>query len=60
MLSYQKDSRMLNILEPLGLQDRLVNTDAELSVMNKIDYKKIDRKMTEMRKSSLKYLANAL
>lgn len=51
---------MLNILEPLGLQDRLVNTDAELSVMNKIDYKKIDRKMTEMRKSSLKYLANAL
>lgn len=51
---------MLNILEPLSLQDRLVNTDAELPVMNKIDYKEIDRKMTEMRKASFKYLANAL
>ena len=60
MLSRQKDSRMLNILEPLSLQDRLVNTDAELPVMNKIDYKEIDRKMTEMRKASFKYLANAL
>lgn len=61
MVSKDRDSRMMNILEPLGLCDRLISPDMKkLSVPREIDFYDTETKLIELRKSSLDYLRASL
>lgn len=61
MLSKEEDSRMLNILRPLGLEDRLMKPSCKRqSSFSLIDYTTIITKMVKLRISSFKFLSEAL
>lgn len=61
MLSKEEDSRMLNLLKPLYLENRLLcpnaNIPEKLTLVNNTAQ---DAKLAEIRESSLRFLTNAL
>lgn len=61
LISKEKDSRMLNILEPMGLEDRLLTYDInEIEIPSPIDFSYIESKLDEMRIVSINYLKRSL
>lgn len=55
-----QNSRILNILNKLDIMERLVDDDTNLDSVKKIDYKKVNKKLNEMRNESKEYLFSAL
>ena len=56
-----KDERLLNLLELLGLEDRILSEKMTADDVNRvIDYKEVNRKLEKLRKDSLDYLLNSL
>lgn len=60
LLSNELDSRMINILEPLNLQSRLIIGQDPIRQANVIDYVNVKKKLEYMQELSLKYLKRAL
>ncbi len=60
MLSREKDSRMMNILEPLGLACRIVNPDDEFDLPGQIDYQQVNESLINLRENSIEYLKHSL
>lgn len=61
MLSKEEDSRMVNILRPLGLENRLVNPYSKKQLsLSLIDYTTIISEMVKLRQSSFNFLNGAL
>lgn len=61
MVSRDKDSRMMNILEPLELEHRLISPDdGKVMIPNPLDFLKIQVRIKELRQSSLQYLHASL
>ena len=61
MVSRDKDSRMMNLLEPLSLTDRIISPDmSEICMPEKIDFYNVQKSMQELSKSSLDYLQSSL
>lgn len=54
------DSRKIDFLRSLGLEDRLVKSISDIDFNSKIDYTPVGRKLEELRERSLNYLKNAL
>lgn len=52
--------RQRNILNKLGLNDRLVNDPLNVEIDDSIDYAKVDKKLAEMINSSFEYLRYSL
>ena len=52
-------SRITNILDALGLGDRLINDDSEI-IFSEIEYNNVDERMSKMRLISLTYLRKIL
>ena len=59
LLSKGLDSRMLNILTPLGLQDRLIVGES-ISIKSPIEYSAVESALVSARNKSLNYLRSAL
>lgn len=60
-ITADEDSRLQNLMEPLGLMDRAVPLDLdEIQVLPNIDYSKVDSKLKKMKESSIDYLVDAL
>ncbi len=59
LLSSGADSRMMNILEPLGLQDRLI-IDNAIHILSPIQYSNVEPILANAREKSLNYLYTAL
>lgn len=61
LISKEEDSRMLNILEPIGLKDRLLTHDiSKIEIPSPINFSYIDSKLDEMRVVSINYLKSCL
>ena len=58
-LKNPKQDRALNLLRPLGLEDRLVGA-TEAIVFKPVNYDGVDEKLEQLRKSSLDYLKKAI
>lgn len=58
----QTNSRLDSLLEAVGLQNRILNEDADVQqwVNADIDYSRVDEKLDEMRAINRKFLENAL
>ena len=54
----KSSARMVDILEKLGLLDRIFSLDFKLD--SAIDYEMVERKMSELRRESILFLENAL
>lgn len=54
------NSRMENLLEMVGLQDRLIYPDSEILEVSEIDYQNADEILTKKREASQEYLQSAL
>ncbi len=58
-----KKNRVVNLLEKLGLSDRIINCKEDIEKLNsdkKIDYKSVNKKLESRRKDSLEWLQKAL
>lgn len=60
LLSNETDSRMMNILSPLGLKDRLIIGNAMISCNGEINFGKIRGKLSSLKEESLRYLETTL
>lgn len=61
MLSKEEDSRMLNLLKPLKLENQLLCPNAAIPKKFALEnYNAQDAKLAEIRESSLRFLTNAL
>lgn len=61
MVSRDKDSRMMNVLEPLELEHRMISPDdMDVAVPDTLDFIKIQERMRKLRQSSLHFLRTAL
>jgi hypothetical protein len=60
LLSRELDSRMVNMLEPIGLQSRLIHPDDYSFVVEDIDYESIDCWLIKKKKNSLMFLEKSL
>lgn len=61
LISKERDSRMLNILEPIGLENGLLTHNInEIEIPSPINFSYIDTKLDEMRIVSFNYLKNSL
>ena len=54
------NSRLFSILEQFELKDRLVTEETDLLKMPEIDFKRVNMKLSERRRDSLRYLQKAL
>lgn len=58
-----KGNRIINLLNKLGLSDRIITSKEDIDkidINNKIDYKIVNKKLDELRKDSLEWLYKAL
>jgi hypothetical protein len=56
ILSKEKDSRILNILEPIGLADRLIYPGTPLTLSKNVGYKFFDEALVTLREKSISFL----
>ncbi|MDE6247375.1 MAG: polysaccharide pyruvyl transferase family protein [Muribaculaceae bacterium] len=54
------DSRKVDFLKSLGLEDRLVKSVSDIDLNAPIDYRQVNKRVEEIRKKSLDYLNNSL
>lgn len=54
------DSRKIDFLKSVGLEDRLIKSISDIDFGARIDYVSVNRKLDEQRERSLNYLKNAL
>lgn len=58
-----KGNRIINLLNKLGLNDRIIESKEDINKIdfnNKIDYKSVNKKLDELRRDSLEWLYKAL
>ena len=56
-----KDERILNVLEIVGLKDRILDKNTALSDVNKpIDFQRVEKRIDEYKQKSLDFLKNAI
>lgn len=61
MITGDTDSRLMNILQPLGLSNRALNIDSnEITIESEINYEEVFIKLAQLRRKSLEYLKNSL
>ena len=61
MITGDTDSRLMNILQPLGLSNRALNIDSnEITFESEINYEEVFIKLEQLRRKSLEYLKNSL
>ena len=62
MPHHKKRSRMDNILELIGLTDRIIETEADIDKINldDIDYTSPQKKLDKLREESLDWLKKAI
>lgn len=61
LVSREDDSRMMNLLKPLGLENRLVNIATKsVNLPENIDFSKVDEVMNREKQKSLNYLCDSL
>lgn len=63
MLPKTKANRIIDLLEKLGLQNRAIKTIDDLNKIDlnkKIDYKKVNKKLDELRKDSIDWLIDKI
>ena len=53
-------SRMISLLETLGIEKRLIRDISEIDLKDKIDYFKVNKRLDIERQQSLQFLNNAL
>lgn len=59
--THQKvNSRMVDFLQTLGITDRLINNEEDLSKAKKIDYNFVNSTLVQMRKKSIDYIDTCL
>lgn len=54
------DSRKIDFLKSVGLENRLVKSISEIDFNKRIDYRPVDQKLAEIKASSIHYLKDAL
>ncbi len=60
LLSNEADSRMMNLLSPMGLTDRLIVGNAAILCNGEIDFVEVWEKLSLLREDSMRYLKSAL
>lgn len=61
MITGDTDSRLMNILQPLGLSSRALSIGSnEITFESEINYEEVFIKLEQLRKKSLEYLKNSL
>ena len=60
LLSHECDSRMMNLLAPLGLQDRLLNVESHFKIKTMWDKTNVFDYIDVIRKQSINYIKNSL
>lgn len=60
LISNELDSRMMNVLSSLALEDRLIVGRNNIHTRNPIPYDEVNNKLESLRRSSMEYLTTAL
>lgn len=58
--SYSTNSRVLNFLSMIGLEERMLHSSTHAGTIQEIDYRKVDAILCRERERTIKYLRNSL